>query len=274
MRARIQLRESSLSRLPSRKRTFLKWMERVLFLCGGVAVGYCLIVYFEARLYQAYENRRLDQEIREQAIRDRASSDPTIDRTQAAAPGPQIPESQLPQISEALPPVLETNSADLPSGIPQRLPQIAAPRVPSARASVNPRAQGQGSLIGRLDIPRVGISTVVVEGIGSKDLRHAVGHVPGTALPGQTGNVAIAGHRDTFFRGLREIRAGDTITLTTPRGTYSYGVDSAVVVDPHSVYLLKASSSPELTLITCYPFYYVGPAPDRFVVRARAIANN
>jgi sortase A len=146
--------------------------------------------------------------------------------------------------------------------------------VARARASVGPRAQAQGALIGRLDIPRVGISTVVVEGIGSKDLRHAVGHVPGTALPGQTGNVAIAGHRDTFFRGLREIRAGDTITLTTPRGTYSYGVDSAVVVDPHSVYLLKASSSPELTLITCYPFYYVGPAPDRFVVRARRLASN
>ncbi len=130
-----------------------------------------------------------------------------------------------------------------------------------------------GSPISRIDIPRIGISAMVLEGVAPRSLRLAVGHVRGTALPGESGNVAIAGHRDTFFRKLRDIRANDTITLTTLRGSFEYSVESTEVVDPNNLQALHASSEPILTLITCYPFYFVGPAPKRFIVRARQVSS-
>jgi sortase A len=103
-------------------------------------------------------------------------------------------------------------------------------------------------------------------------LRHAVGHIPGTALPGLQGNVAIAGHRDTFFRGLQYIRKEDEITLTTLHGSYRYRVDSTLVVEPREIWVLEDTGDAILTLVTCYPFNYVGPAPLRFIVRARKIS--
>ena len=123
----------------------------------------------------------------------------------------------------------------------------------------------------RIEIPRIGLSSVVVEGVDSSNLTIAVGHVPGTALPGENGNVALAGHRDTFFRKLREIRRGDAITLTTPKASYRYSVELVEVVEPSYLQALQASSYPKLTLITCYPFSFIGPAPRRFVVQARQI---
>jgi len=128
-----------------------------------------------------------------------------------------------------------------------------------------------GAPISRIEIPRLGVSAIVVEGVTARNLRLAVGHVPGTALPGESGNVGIAGHRDTFFRPLRYLHPDDRITLTTVRGSYEYSVESIRVVDPNDTQALRASSEPVLTLITCYPFYYVGPAPQRFIVRARQI---
>ena len=124
-------------------------------------------------------------------------------------------------------------------------------------------------VIGHLEIPRLHISAVVLEGDDDSDLRYGAGHVPGTALPDQTGNVGIAGHRDTFFRPLRHIEPHDDITFTTPGGAHRYTVESTEIVKPADVRVLAASRSPELTLITCYPFYFVGPAPLRFVVHAR-----
>jgi sortase A len=112
---------------------------------------------------------------------------------------------------------------------------------------------------------------MIMEGIDGRTLRHAVGHIPGTPLPGQQGNVAIAGHRDTFFRGLRNIRKDDEITLTTLNGTYRYRVDSTQVVAPEHTEVLDDSGEAILTLVTCYPFYFVGSAPKRFVVRAHRI---
>jgi sortase A len=123
--------------------------------------------------------------------------------------------------------------------------------------------------IGRIDISRVGISAIVVEGVDPRTLRHAVGHMPSTALPGDPGNVVLAGHRDTFFRRLKDVRPGDRVTLTTPEGVFDYDIDSTDVVAPDRVEILAPSGSPSLTLITCYPFNYVGPAPDRFIVHAR-----
>jgi sortase A len=109
---------------------------------------------------------------------------------------------------------------------------------------------------------------MIMEGTDGRTLRHAVGHIPGTALPGQQGNVALAGHRDTFFRGLRNINKDDEITLTTLHGSYRYRVDSTQVVEPRDTEVLDATTDNILTLVTCYPFYFVGPAPKRFIVRA------
>ena len=109
---------------------------------------------------------------------------------------------------------------------------------------------------------------IIVEGTSGRALRRAVGHITGTALPGETGNVVVAGHRDTFFRALRNIREDDEVTLTTPDGAYRYRVDSIAVVEPEDTQVLSDSGESVLTLVTCYPFYFVGPAPQRFVVRA------
>jgi LPXTG-site transpeptidase (sortase) family protein len=126
-----------------------------------------------------------------------------------------------------------------------------------------------GAPIGRLAIPRLHLRAMVLEGAGDDTLAVALGHVPGTALPGQTGNVAIAGHRDTFFRCLRNISKNDVIVLQTIHGSYTYRVEGTAVVKPRDVAVLAPGSYSEITLITCYPFHYVGPAPDRFIVRAR-----
>ncbi len=123
-------------------------------------------------------------------------------------------------------------------------------------------------MVGKLEIPRLGLSVMVVEGVGSDDLKRAAGHIPGTAFPGQSGNVAIAGHRDTFFRPLRLIRANDTITLRTLHGAYRYRVVSTKIVSPDDVEVLNPVGRDTLTLVTCYPFYYIGSAPQRFIVRA------
>jgi sortase A len=129
-----------------------------------------------------------------------------------------------------------------------------------------------GAVVGRVEIPRVGVSAVVREGDDVKTLRRAVGHIPGTALPGEIGNAALAGHRDTFFRGLRDVRTGDHILLTTPGGSARYVVKSTNVVDPSDVSVLAPTRRSTLTLVTCYPFNYIGAAPRRFIVRAE-IAN-
>jgi len=130
-----------------------------------------------------------------------------------------------------------------------------------------------GGLIGRIEIPRLGLSEIVIEGADARALRRAVGHVAGTALPGQTGNTAITGHRDTFFRPLRKIRRDDLIRLTTLQGEFLYRVVSTGIVDPEDVEVLDSYSGQVLTLITCYPFYFVGAAPRRFVVRAERVTN-
>ncbi len=140
----------------------------------------------------------------------------------------------------------------------------------SSSAETAPPAVANG-LIGRIEIPRLGLSAMVIEGISGRTLRRAVGHIPGTALPGRPGNVGISGHRDTFFRPLRNIRENDIITLTTLFGEYRYRVVSTEVVDPYDVAVLNATGNEVLTLVTCYPFYFVGTAPDRFIVRAERV---
>jgi sortase A len=126
-------------------------------------------------------------------------------------------------------------------------------------------------LIGRIDIPRIGISAIVIEGTGSATLRRAVGHIPGTALPGGPGNIGVSAHRDTFFRPLRNIQRNDIITFTTLLGEYRYRVVSTKIVGPDDVAVLDPAGNEILTLVTCYPFYFVGSAPNRFIVRAERV---
>ena len=139
-----------------------------------------------------------------------------------------------------------------------------------ARSPSNLEAQpiAPGGAVGRLEIPRLGISVMVLEGVDAGTLQRGVGHIPGTSLPGPAGNVGLAGHRDTFFRLLKDIRTGDEIRMTTPEGTYAYRVRASEVVEPRDTWVLANTEGPTLTLVTCYPFSYIGPAPKRFVVQA------
>jgi sortase A len=136
---------------------------------------------------------------------------------------------------------------------------------PHRRPAYYPRA---GSGIAILSIPRLGMSSLVVEGTDDDELKVAPGHIPGTAFPGSAGNIGIAGHRDTFFRPLRNIHMGDIITLATRQRKFQYRVASTEVVRPRDVRVLDRTAQETLTLVTCYPFSFVGSAPKRFVVHA------
>ena len=140
---------------------------------------------------------------------------------------------------------------------------LSPPKIPSASA--------MSGLIGRIEIARLGVSVMIIEGDDGKTLRRAAGHVPGTALPGQIGNVGITAHRDTFFRPLRNIQMDDVITLTTLQGVYHYRVVSTKIVSPQDVEVLDSTGGEVLTLVTCHPFYFVGAAPNRFIVRAERV---
>jgi len=134
-------------------------------------------------------------------------------------------------------------------------------------------AEPDTGLVGRLEIPHVGLSVVVMHGDDEETLSTAAGHLPDTPMPWQAGNSAIAAHRDTFFRPLKDVRQGDEVRLVSRRGTFIYKVRDARVISPKDVSVLKATSSPTLTLLTCYPFFYVGNAPKRYVVQADLIAS-
>lgn len=134
-----------------------------------------------------------------------------------------------------------------------------------ARARTRPLP---GSTIGRIRIPRIGMSAMVIEGANEAALKLAPGHLRGTAMPGEGSNIAVAGHRDTFFRPLRFVQTNDEIDLTTSYGGYRYRVVSTEIVIPSDVRILYPTARETLTLVTCYPFNFVGAAPKRFVVRA------
>jgi sortase A len=199
----------------------LRWVEWSLYAVAAVCLGAWLYSTAEARLFQSFEEWRLERRL-------------------AEAPAPA---------GAVLPGDAGTESAR------------------PAVAGVEP-----GESLGRLEISRLGLEVIVAEGVDAKTLRRAAGHIPGTALPGAAGNVGIAGHRDSFFRPLKDVAAGDEVVVTTPYGTTRYRVETTEIVDPHRVDVLDPTAEPTLTLVTCYPFYYVGSAPKRFIVTAREIA--
>jgi sortase A len=193
-------------------------LERLLLLIGLACLGTVAYAYFDARLTEREESRRLDAAIAARRHK----------------------------------PAAETDSF--------------------ASFDTAPPALEEGALVGRIEIPRVGVSSIVLEGVDARTLRRGVGHIPGTDLPSQQGNVGLAGHRDSFFRALKDISKNDTITLTTPEGVFNYQVEWTRIVTPEDTAVLANEGRPALTLVTCYPFYYVGSAPKRFIVRAVPVA--
>jgi sortase A len=136
-----------------------------------------------------------------------------------------------------------------------------------------PRAVAPGELIGMLDVPRLKLSTPVVEGDDLRTLQRAVGHLPDTPMPWDQGNSAVAGHRDGLFRPLKDIEVGDEIRFRTAREELRYRVTRTTIVKPDDLSVLEPQSqTPTLTLVTCYPFYYVGTAPRRFIVHAERVS--
>lgn len=167
----------------------------------------------------------------------------------------RVARRSLEMASITVPPVLE----------PARDETIAVPRRDSTIRT--------GTAIAALSIPRVHLSAVVLHGSDAQTLRRGPGHLEHTALPGDSGNVVIAGHRDSFFRPLRNIQPGDDIFLETPERRFHYRVTSLRVVTPHDLSVLEPTDDATLTLITCYPFWVLGNAPDRFVVRATRVVD-
>jgi sortase A len=143
---------------------------------------------------------------------------------------------------------------------------------PGAMAATSERAPRNS--VWRIEVPRLKLSAAAREGVDARTLRGAVGHIPGTALPGESGNAGFAAHRDTFFAPLRSVRRGDEVVVTTPLGVYRYAVTGTRIVEPEDLTVLDPSSEAVLTLVTCYPFNYVGNAPQRFIVRAALRASS
>jgi sortase A len=143
---------------------------------------------------------------------------------------------------------------------------------PAREAVSSPGMAPPTALVGRLSVPRLNLSAMVREGIDRNTLQLAIGHIPATALPGEPGNVGVAGHRDTFFRGLKDLKSKDVIQFSTYRGDFKYVVESLAVVGPDNVAVLAPTAENVLTMVTCYPFSYIGTAPRRFVVRARQVS--
>jgi sortase A len=165
----------------------------------------------------------------------------------------------------------QSSSAPGPADLPHRNPAIpdfrlwSAKRIEAFQTSLSAPALPP---LGVLRIPAIDLEVSVLEGTDDVTLNRAVGHIDSTAVPGEAGNVGIAGHRDGFFRGLKDVHPGDTIDLYTEMGNSRYVVDEIVIVPPEDVSVLAPRSKPALTLVTCYPFYFVGSAPLRYIVRA------
>ncbi len=221
------------------RRNFLLGLEYLFLLLGLIAVDCYIWVNTSSTLYQAYQDWAFDQTLR--------------------------------GLSPSVPGFVEDEFSWFWRGERTNTPAITEPS--QALEPLPPeKPLTRSMLIGRLEIPRLHVNAMVREGADESTLRRAVGHIPGTALPGAIGNVALAGHRDTFFRELRDIRKNDSIDLKTEDGTYRYEVKSTKIVSPRDVDVLAASGGETLTLVTCYPFYYIGSAPKRFIVRATQVA--
>ena len=158
------------------------------------------------------------------------------------------------------------DAAGVPFGTAGGQAASVAPAAEPRRLAAEP-----GAVLGRIEIPRLRLSAMIAEGVDTRTLSRAVGHVPSTGWPGGSGNCGLAGHRDTFLRGLGDIGVGDVIHIVTLERTTRYRVEWTEIVEPTRVDVLDSTAAPSLTLVTCYPFAFVGHAPQRFIVRARRV---
>lgn len=125
-----------------------------------------------------------------------------------------------------------------------------------------------------LSIPAINLEAPLLPGTDELTLNRGVGHIDGTAAPGTDGNIGIAGHRDGFFRGLKDVHEGDVIDLSTPDRTSRYRVDETLIVSPEDVHVLQRRAKPSITLVTCYPFYFIGSAPQRYIIHASIVSTS
>jgi sortase A len=225
---------------------FFRWSAPlILFAVGISALAYCGYVVLDARSSQNDQSHQFDQAL--MAAHDSAAAN------------------------------LAGNSAhvnDVPATIPLMPAFVEADAIVNATADpskISAAGVNVSLPLGRIEISSLGLTAMIQEGTGRQALQRGVGHITGTALLGASGNVGLAGHRDTFFRKLRNIHEGDEITLTTLNGASLYRVDLISIVEPQDSAVLRDSGENLLTLVTCYPFSYVGPSPKRFIVRARQI---
>jgi len=227
---------------PGRRNLF--WVRVVLLILGLAGVGYYGYRLADQQIYQGYENWAFNQQIGGRAAVTFADY------------------------------VRETTPFGFLAG------ERPAVRSPAQPRSVQPAGgPAPGSILGRVEVGRLNLMAMVREGVDSDTLSRAVGHVPKTALAGQNGNFAIAAHRDTLFRALKDIHKGDLVTFESQAGTYKYEVFAMRIVKPSDISVLRADGGLEpqrheslLTMITCYPFYYVGSAPKRFIVQAKLLS--
>ena len=222
-----------------------RWLEKFLLLAGVIGLGIWAWSLASHTAFESWEDWVFDREIR---------GEPATVKEYVAEKGETIVQEVRAWLGIPAPPKRSISSPLTPPSV-NRSPLI-----------------GADGLVGRLVIPRLQLSSIVREGADGRTLRLTLGHIRGTALPGQSGNVGVAGHRDSLFRGLRNIEKNDMIRFETLAGNYSYQVEDTRIVSPRDVSVLRMTNYPELTLVTCYPFYYIGSAPQRFIVKARQVS--
>lgn len=282
MMVRIQQKR----RRPSR-RAWLLFARRVLLLVGVGALGIWAFVQAETSLYQDYEEWAFERNLEGQPAKWQGYLPVVVPRLWERWTQVTTEEGGSPALEAAVSADEASVDVERPAPPPPprfgRTQQARATRQDSSEAkpetraaatedalSVRPLRQDR-SLIGKVAVPRLGLAAMVREGTDDRTLRRAVGHIQGTALPGSPGNVGLAGHRDSFFRGLRHIKRNDRIVMRTLDGNYEYQVESIRIVAPTNTDVLRAGASNELTLVTCFPFNFVGSAPRRYIVKARQV---
>ena len=224
----------------SRRGWFLRWgAPLILFAIGISALGYCGYVVLDAHYAQNEQSRQFDEALLA------AHNSAAVADSAATAP--------------LMPVFLDANGAVNSNSTGQK-------NSPAQVLSLPPAGP-----LGRIEIASIGLKAMIQEGTGRLTLQRGVGHIVGTSLLGASGNIGLAGHRDTFFRQLRNIHEGAEITLTTLTGSFLYRVDQISIVEPEDSQVLRDSGENLLTLVTCYPFSYVGPSPKRFIVRAHQV---
>lgn len=252
------------------RRPWARRLEVVFWLAGAITLAWVGWGYLDAHLYQQEQERLFEAALASSSINDAAARDAAVASEPSGIPADELAGSPRDAGGVAN----ATGAAATQAAAAQRAAGSIARRSAGGTRKVAASAaapRGGSNALGQLVVPRLGLSVMVAEGVDNRTLRRAVGHIPGTSRIGSGGNAGLAGHRDGFFRPLKDVRAGDEILVTTPGAISRYRVEWAEVVAPDNTSSLAPTRYPALTLVTCYPFHFVGTAPDRFVVRARLI---